>query len=106
MNLWGWLLTCLRGQRGNAVREDRAHGWDEGLGKRVATAAGGLLLALSPDGVDLAGRRAGGKRRDRLDTASAAADHRQRDRDPQAVDLAAGRIARHRGCGQLRRHLP
>ena len=106
MNLGGWLLTCLRGQRGSAVREDRKHGWEAGFGLRVAKAAGGLLLALSPDGPHRDDRRAAGHRRDCGDTPGAAADHRQRDRDPAGVDLAAGRAARHRGRGELRRYLP
>src|SRR6266566_6300449 len=91
---------------GNTVKEDRAHDWDEDLRRPVATTAGGVLLALSPDGPGLDGRRAGGDRRDRGDTAGAAADHRQRDPYPPAIHLAAGRATRPRGRGELRRHLP
>ena len=72
----------------------------------MAATAGGLLLALSPDGARRAGGRARRDRRDRGDTPGAAADHRQRDRDPPGVHLAAGRTARPRGRGELRRHLP
>src|ERR1035437_8600966 len=75
-------------------------------GFAVATATSGVLLATPAKRADLARRSPGGDGGHRGDTPAAAADHRPRDRDPPAVDLAAGRPALGRGRRQLRRHLP